>query len=245
MRGELAALTPNWSARYRLVGVFPLRDTPTRITSAWASSRCDAPSSCAMEKLIASMRCASSFLSRALAERPIVWLDLTPRPASSGSMKLSKKSITSAFAPRTTARTSWFTSVENTIARPLLDSAAMRATHSSAFSVLSTNGSVTWLNSTPSNWVIRLWPSICAVMRGANALVIDIFESFIDPLEAGLGVKSSHTIGRSHSAMDKKEYAQRMEAINFSMAHDDGASHRELAQADVILVGVSRSGKTP
>ena len=84
-----------------------------------------------------------------------------------------------------------------------------------------------------------------AVVRRANALFIDFFESFIDPLEAGLGVKSSHTIGRSHSAMDKKEYAQRMEAINFSMAHDDGASHRELAQADVILVGVSRSGKTP
>jgi regulator of PEP synthase PpsR (kinase-PPPase family) len=64
-------------------------------------------------------------------------------------------------------------------------------------------------------------------------------------MEAGLGMKSSHTIGRSHSAMDKKEYQQRMEAINFAMAHDDGASHRELGQADVILVGVSRSGKTP
>ena len=84
-----------------------------------------------------------------------------------------------------------------------------------------------------------------AVLRQAKALYIDFFESFIDPLEAGLGVKSSHTIGRSHSAMDKKEYQQRMEAINFSMAHDDGASHRELGQADVILIGVSRSGKTP
>src|SRR4051812_37264953 len=83
------------------------------------------------------------------------------------------------------------------------------------------------------------------VVRRAKALFIDFFESFIDPLEAGLGVKSSHTIGRSHSAMDKKEYQQRIEAINFAMAHDDGASHRELAQADVILVGVSRSGKTP
>src|SRR6185503_18897516 len=83
-----------------------------------------------------------------------------------------------------------------------------------------------------------------AVLRQAKALYIDFFESFIDPLEAGLGVKSSHTIGRSHSAMDKKEYQQRMEAINFAMAHDDGASHRELGQADVILIGVSRSGKT-
>ena len=83
------------------------------------------------------------------------------------------------------------------------------------------------------------------VVRRGKALFIDFFESFIDPREAGLGVKSSHTIGRSHSAMDKKEYQQRMEAINFAMAHDDGSSHRELSLADVILVGVSRSGKTP
>jgi len=83
------------------------------------------------------------------------------------------------------------------------------------------------------------------VVRRANALFVDFFETFIGPLEGGLGLKSSHTIGRSHSAMDKQEYKQRIEAINFSMAHDDGASHRELGDADVILVGVSRSGKTP
>ena len=83
------------------------------------------------------------------------------------------------------------------------------------------------------------------VVRRADAVFIDFFESFIDPLEAALGMQSSHTIGRSHSAMDKKEYQQRIEAINFAMAHDDGASHRELGQADVILIGVSRSGKTP
>ena len=50
------------------------------------------------------------------------------------------------------------------------------------------------------------------------------------PAGGGLGVKSSHTIGRSHSATDKQEYKQRIEAINFAMAHDDGASHRELEQ---------------
>jgi len=83
------------------------------------------------------------------------------------------------------------------------------------------------------------------VVRRANALFVDFFEAFIGPLEQGLGLKSSHTIGRSHSAMDKQEYKQRIEAINFSMAHDDGASHRDLGDADVILVGVSRSGKTP
>ena len=84
-----------------------------------------------------------------------------------------------------------------------------------------------------------------AVVRRANALFVDFFETFIDPLEAALGVQSTHTIGRSHGAHDRPGYGERMEAINFSMAHDDGASHRELEQADVILVGVSRSGKTP
>ena len=82
-------------------------------------------------------------------------------------------------------------------------------------------------------------------LRKANAVFIDFFETFIDPLEAGLGVKSNHTIGKSHSAADKTQYHKRIDAVNFSMAHDDGSSHRELDQADVILVGVSRSGKTP
>jgi regulator of PEP synthase PpsR (kinase-PPPase family) len=84
-----------------------------------------------------------------------------------------------------------------------------------------------------------------AKLRGADALVLDFFETFIDPLEVELGQKSTHTIGRSHSATDKKEYQHRIEAVNFALAHDDGQSNRELAKADVILVGVSRSGKTP
>ncbi len=83
------------------------------------------------------------------------------------------------------------------------------------------------------------------VIRRSNALFLDFFETFIDPLEAGLGVRSNHTIGRSHSARDKPGYHHRIEAINFAIAHDDGASHRELGLADVILIGVSRSGKTP
>ena len=83
------------------------------------------------------------------------------------------------------------------------------------------------------------------VIRNASALYLDFFETFIGPLEAGLGIPSTHTIGRSHSAMDKKEYHNRIEAINFAMSHDDGASDVDLDAADVILVGVSRSGKTP
>ena len=100
-------------------------------------------------------------------------------------------------------------------------------------------------NSQPIVFATLVNVELRAVIRRANALVFDFFETFIDPLEAGLGVPSTHTIGRSHSAFDKPSYHRRMEAINFSMAHDDGASHVDLAQADVILVGVSRSGKTP
>ena len=83
------------------------------------------------------------------------------------------------------------------------------------------------------------------VIRGADALVMDFFESFLDPLEAELGTRSSHAIGRSHSAIDKKGYGNRIDAVNFALSHDDGQTHRELSRADVILVGVSRSGKTP
>ena len=82
-------------------------------------------------------------------------------------------------------------------------------------------------------------------MRKANAFVMDFFESFLDPLEAEFGAKSTHTVGRSHSARDAKGYTHRIDAINFALAHDDGASSRDLDKADVILVGVSRSGKTP
>ena len=82
-------------------------------------------------------------------------------------------------------------------------------------------------------------------VRKADAFVLDFFESFLDPLEAEFGAKSTHTIGRSHSARDEKGYTHRIDAINFALAHDDGASSRDLDKADVILIGVSRSGKTP
>jgi hypothetical protein len=81
--------------------------------------------------------------------------------------------------------------------------------------------------------------------RTSTALILDLFESFVEPLEQELGVKSTHRIGRSHNISDSEKYKQRIEAINFALAHDDGQSAKGLAAADVILVGVSRSGKTP
>jgi [pyruvate, water dikinase]-phosphate phosphotransferase / [pyruvate, water dikinase] kinase len=58
-------------------------------------------------------------------------------------------------------------------------------------------------------------------------------------------MKSSHRVGRFSDVSKSQAYHDRIEAINFSLAHDDGQSNRDLEQADVILVGVSRSGKTP
>jgi regulator of PEP synthase PpsR (kinase-PPPase family) len=85
-----------------------------------------------------------------------------------------------------------------------------------------------------------------SVIHGADALVLDLFETFIGPLERELGLASTHTIGRSHSATkNQAEYNHRIEAINFTLAHDDGQTDKNLAESDVILVGVSRSGKTP
>ena len=83
-------------------------------------------------------------------------------------------------------------------------------------------------------------------LRDVDALFVDLFEQFIVPLEAELGQRSTHAVGRFHGIADSSNYKARIEAINFAMAHDDGvSSDGELADADVILVGVSRSGKTP
>jgi len=78
-----------------------------------------------------------------------------------------------------------------------------------------------------------------------HAMLLDMFGMFVHPLEKELGLKSNHRIGRFSDASKSKEYNNRIEAINFSLAHDDGQSNRDLEQSDVILVGVSRSGKTP
>jgi len=86
---------------------------------------------------------------------------------------------------------------------------------------------------------------LAGIIRQAHAMQMDLIQTFVEPLEQELGVKSTHTVGRSHNSADTQAYKNRIEAINFSLAHDDGQSHKNLAAADVILVGVSRSGKTP
>jgi len=83
------------------------------------------------------------------------------------------------------------------------------------------------------------------IRRDANAFTLDMFQAFIQPLESELGAKSSHAAGRSHGIVNGHEYFARMEAVNFAQSHDDGVVTRDLDKAQVILIGVSRCGKTP
>ena len=84
-----------------------------------------------------------------------------------------------------------------------------------------------------------------AIVAKANGLILDMFQTFVAPLEEALGMKSTHAMNRLHHNADTEAYKNRIEAINYSLAHDDGQSNQNLAEADVILVGISRVGKTP
>lgn len=83
------------------------------------------------------------------------------------------------------------------------------------------------------------------IVKQSKALFLDFFDAFLAPLEAEFQVKGSHAVGRAHGMADLDSYNARINATNFALANDDGGKSREYEQADVILVGVSRSGKTP
>ncbi len=84
-----------------------------------------------------------------------------------------------------------------------------------------------------------------ATVKAVDALFFDFFETFIGPLEKTFQRSSSHMVGRSHGLADLRSYMTRMEAINFTLNHDDGLNSQGYEHADMVLLGVSRSGKTP
>ncbi|MGI9333492.1 MAG: posphoenolpyruvate synthetase regulatory kinase/phosphorylase PpsR [Gammaproteobacteria bacterium] len=79
----------------------------------------------------------------------------------------------------------------------------------------------------------------------AEALVMDLFSVFLGPLEVEFNRGSTHAAGRFHGLIDRASYDVRIEAVDFTLKHDDGAYLKGYDSADIILVGVSRSGKTP
>jgi len=83
------------------------------------------------------------------------------------------------------------------------------------------------------------------VNQECKGMILDMFSNFVNPLEIEFKTKSNHRIGRFSDASKSKAYQNRIDAINFSLAHDDGQTQVDLDKSDVILVGVSRSGKTP
>jgi regulator of PEP synthase PpsR (kinase-PPPase family) len=84
-----------------------------------------------------------------------------------------------------------------------------------------------------------------AIFEGAEGVELDLFKTFIVPLGQELGFQPTRGIGQARRVEDNIGYRDRIAAINYALEHDDGASERHLSEADVILVGVSRSGKTP
>jgi [pyruvate, water dikinase]-phosphate phosphotransferase / [pyruvate, water dikinase] kinase len=86
---------------------------------------------------------------------------------------------------------------------------------------------------------------LAVIKENCQGMLLDMFGTFVAPLEEELSLTSNHRVGRFSDVTKSQEYHDRIEAINFSLAHDDGQSNRDLASSDVILVGVSRSGKTP
>lgn len=86
---------------------------------------------------------------------------------------------------------------------------------------------------------------LAEIIHSSQGEIFDFFNSFIGPLEQALGTESSHTIGRTHSMADYNTYKKRIDALNFALNTDDGACTHQYNQADIILVGVSRCGKTP
>jgi hypothetical protein len=82
-------------------------------------------------------------------------------------------------------------------------------------------------------------------LAGSRGIFFDFFGEFIAPLEDELNAHSTHKVGRSHGMTDQNQYNTRIDAVNFAMTSDDGTNPQTYSQADIVLIGVSRSGKTP
>lgn len=86
---------------------------------------------------------------------------------------------------------------------------------------------------------------ISRLFHHSMGLFIDFFQTFIHPIEKELGYQSSHMVGKSHGVKNDRDYMARISAVNYALAYDDGVNLGDYHHADVILLGVSRSGKTP
>jgi regulator of PEP synthase PpsR (kinase-PPPase family) len=82
------------------------------------------------------------------------------------------------------------------------------------------------------------------IIDQSKALVLDPFADFLPRLEKILNTTSAHA-SHSHRTANPSLYESRIDAIDFSLIHDDGGKTRNYDETDIILIGVSRTGKTP
>ncbi|MDJ0834496.1 MAG: pyruvate, water dikinase regulatory protein [Gammaproteobacteria bacterium] len=87
--------------------------------------------------------------------------------------------------------------------------------------------------------------AISSIILKSKALVLDPFDQFLPGLENLLQTTSIHASGQSHRIANQTLYESRIDAIDYSMIHDDGVTTKNYDQAEIIVVGVSRVGKTP
>lgn len=83
------------------------------------------------------------------------------------------------------------------------------------------------------------------IVKEVNGLHLDIFDVFLKPLEDELKQKPTNKSGLAHGMSDANTYMKRIEATNYALSNDDGGVTRHYDKADIIIVGISRSGKTP
>ena len=88
-------------------------------------------------------------------------------------------------------------------------------------------------------------PYVRDIINTANAINLDVFEGLISKLSEELGTPPTTLVGQTHAVTDSESYKARIDAVHFALDNYDGARTRHYDKADLILIGVSRSGKTP
>ncbi len=111
--------------------------------------------------------------------------------------------------------------------------------------VVQINQIYTEQNIRPLVFATMMDENLITEVQKSHGFMLDLFDTFIKPLEHELDEHSSHTSGKSHGMGEYATYKRRIDAINFTLKNDDGSIISEYPEADLILLGVSRSGKTP
>ncbi|HSP84201.1 MAG TPA: pyruvate, water dikinase regulatory protein [Psychrobacter sp.] len=88
-------------------------------------------------------------------------------------------------------------------------------------------------------------PEIREKINSAHSCNLDMYEGLIGRVAEETGVEPDGHSGHAHDDVDSETYKERIDAVHFALDNDDGARTRHYHAADIILIGVSRSGKTP